>query len=63
MLPGAGGTASGGTILLIHNLGRTRKPNSLNFREPLVGMPALTNQKLRMLPEVGILNRGWPVLV
>jgi hypothetical protein len=65
MLPGVDGTAAPGETVLIHSLGRTWKPNSWNFRESLGGgnPPALANQKLRMLPEVGILNKGWPVLV
>lgn len=57
MLPEADGPAPGETILLIHNLGRTWKPNSWNFRESLVLMSAWTNQKFRMLHEVGILNK------
>lgn len=62
-LPGADVAAPGEAILLNHNLGRTWKLNSWNFRESLVRIPALANPKLRMLREVGVLNKGWPVLV
>lgn len=43
ILPRANGAASGETILLIHDFGKTWKPISQDFGESLVGMADLAN--------------------